>query len=248
MVKAWWAKMEGYPNFGDLLTEYILNKKGVQVEYVPKPKDANLIGCGSILDPVPDDFKGYIMGSGMMYDRNDKKFPRAKIISVRGKLTAKNCDILPDKLGDVGLLLGIGVAPVPKVFRLGIIPHYVDKQNQQVYEWSKVPGVKIIDVFSPIDQIISEVNMCSGICSSSLHGLIVADALKVPSRWVELSDKVNGKGFKFRDYYSCYDLQIQPSHYIGFVDELFNRPGIERIIKELDDNLNGFIKNKCLKK
>ena len=243
MLKAWWAKMDGYPNFGDLLTEYILNKRGVQVQYVPNPKDADLIGCGSILDPVPDDFKGWILGSGMMFDRNDKKFIRAKIISIRGKLTAKNCDFQADKLGDIGLLLGIGVAPVPKKFRLGIIPHYVDKNNPQVYEWSKVPGVKIIDVFSPIDQIVAEVNMCQGICSSSLHGLILADALKIPSRWLELSDKVNGKGFKFRDYYSCYGLTMNPSRYIGFVDEPFNRPGIDRIIKELDERVNEFIKN-----
>jgi radical SAM superfamily enzyme YgiQ (UPF0313 family) len=74
MLKAWWAKMEGYPNFGDLLTEYILNKRGVQVEYVPKPELADLIGCGSILDPVPDDFKGLakvIQGPGEIGEIED---------------------------------------------------------------------------------------------------------------------------------------------------------------------------------
>ena len=241
MVKAWWAKMPGTPNFGDLITEYIFNKRGIQLQHA-QPEEAELVGCGSILDPVPDNYRGYILGAGMMFDRNDKNFSQAKVITLRGKLTAKNVGCANVRVGDLGLLLGKDVKPVPKVFRLGIIPHYVDKQNQQVFEWSKVPGVKIIDVFSPIDQIIAEVNMCSGICSSSLHGLILADALKVPSRWVELSDKVNGKGFKFRDYYSCYDLNIQPSRYIGFVDELFNRPNIDQIIQHLDNEVNNLIK------
>ena len=230
--------MPGYPNFGDLLTEYLLAKYEIPCEYTPDPKDAELIGCGSILDPVPDDFKGYILGSGMMNDRNDKSFIKAKIITLRGKLTAKNVGVGNARLGDIGLLLGKWAKPERKIFRLGIIPHYVDKLNPQVYEWSKVPGVKIIDVFSPIDQIVSEASMCEGICSSSLHGLILADALKIPSRWVELSDKVNGKGFKFRDYYSAFGLSIAPNRYIGFVDEPFNRPNIDALIQGLERSLN----------
>jgi hypothetical protein len=43
---------------------------------------------------------------------------------------------------------------------------------------------------------------CEAVASSSLHGLIFAEALRVPNVWIELSGKVHGGGFKFRDWFS----------------------------------------------
>ena len=51
---------------------------------------------------------------------------------------------------------------------------------------------------------------CEAIISSALHGLIAADSFFFPNRWIKLSDNLMGGDFKFNDYYSVYDIDIQP--------------------------------------
>src|SRR5690606_13222558 len=59
-------------------------------------------------------------------------------------------------------------------------------------------------------EVISEISSCTCIVSSSLHGLIVADSYRIPTAWMILSDKINGGPFKYNDYYSIYDENVQP--------------------------------------
>lgn len=46
---------------------------------------------------------------------------------------------------------------------------------------------------------------CKYIISSSLHGLICADSICIPNRWIKLSELL-GSDFKFHDYYSVFDI------------------------------------------
>ena len=117
--------------------------------------------------------------------------------------------------GDGGLLVDrwIGEKP-PKKYRLGIIPHYKEKDSLFVGEMKKkYSDSVIIDLGKkPID-VVKEIASCETILSSSLHGLIVADSFHIPNKHILLypyGERMLGDGFKFADYYSSYGLKDNP--------------------------------------
>ena len=86
-----------------------------------------------------------------------------------------------------------------------MIPHVDDLDNPMIFDLaSKYKDVKIIKLnkYKHWHNIIDEINQCEYIISSSLHGLIVADAYGIPNTWVEFSEKTLWQRFKFQDYYS----------------------------------------------
>lgn len=95
-------------------------------------------------------------------------------------------------------------APAERKY-IGVIPHHGDWDSEYLKN-IQVDGLKIINVRDNPIQIIREIRECRCILSSSLHGLIFADALGVPCQWVLFSDKVPGGAMKFNDYYSVYGL------------------------------------------
>lgn len=49
--------------------------------------------------------------------------------------------------------------------------------------------------------VIEQIASCDYIASSSLHGLIVAEAYGIPNLWLEISGKLLGGHFKFHDFF-----------------------------------------------
>jgi hypothetical protein len=205
-------KFYRYPhpsNVGDTLTPFILNHfvKDVDFSQVREAESGKLIAVGSIMRVIkPGDT---IWGSGVM--RETDQFPQAKdctFLAVRGKLSR---DILirdggkvPAVYGDPAILLPLMYNPkIERTHKVGIIPHFVDTHLITKQFGNKLAGHsdwKIIDVFLPYEEFINEVLSCEKVISSSLHGLIIAEAYGLEAEWVVLSEKVIGNGFKFRDY------------------------------------------------
>lgn len=62
-------------------------------------------------------------------------------------------------------------------------------------------GVRFIDVLDEPAKVIDAIACCEVVISTSLHGIIVAEAYGVPAVWAIAGDRVLGGEFKFRDYY-----------------------------------------------
>mgnify|MGYP006300519811 CR=1 FL=1 len=205
----WFA---GRPNFGDLLTPLLLSCFG----FTPINTSFNrsdILVVGSLLSSASQNYSGFILGSGLMFAER-KNFQNAKLLALRGALT-RDLINAPEEtiLGDPALLISkYFKSDDTKKYVLGIVPHYVDKNDERLQKIrNRYPkDVKIIDVEEEPQQVIDNIQRCEHILSSSLHGLIVADSFQIPSGWLLLSDKVYGKGFKFYDYASAFNNEMNP--------------------------------------
>jgi pyruvyltransferase len=235
LVKAYWYDYD--VNFGDLLTPVLLERIGLRPVYSEK-QDADVVSVGSILNNLPEDYHGYIVGSGLISD-TVRRFPNAKILAVRGELTRERIGApRSTKLGDPGLLADKLIKSGNKQYTLGIIPHFIDKSDlriQEIFQHNR-NDVLIIDVQRKPKEVIQDIDKCEYILSSSLRGIIVADSLKIPNGWIVLSEKVIGNGFKFYDHSSALRIKCKPNYLTGN-ESLAKLIGMTHNVSENTDNL-----------
>jgi len=200
----WWTAT---PNFGDAIAPLLLEHFAeIKVEWAPIGR-ADVASVGSILEHIPPFWDGYILGSGVLLENSrlqifqmGKLYP--KILALRGPLSARG---VPGSfaLGDPGVLADELVGIQPKLWDLGILPHWQDKELAPKFEaLIKAPNTtKIIDPSDDPLTVLKQIGSCRRIVTSSLHGMIVADAFGIPRR-VEVCKALEKDGgtFKFRDY------------------------------------------------
>jgi len=197
-LKTNWGDYLNIPLF-DYLTDETISFNPVNIQ------QSHILGIGSILK-MSNRFST-VWGSGFINQNSILSEAPKKVLSVRGplsrnKLLEQNIDC-PEVYGDPALLTPLIYQPKKeKKYSWGIIPHYIDKNSSAIKSFAKKENVLIIDILSPTFDFIDQVSMCEKIASSSLHGLIAADAYRIPSLWVEFSSKVLGNGFKFQDYFA----------------------------------------------
>lgn len=214
-LKLYWssALKNGRKNFGDWLSPVLCEAlSGKKIVYAGL-NQCDLVAIGSILARVKNHFWTRtvdIWGTGLIQEKAAFKC-RHRIHAVRGWRTA---ELITNRsiqvAGDPGLLCDLllpsGLAG-RKQYAVGIIPHYADQKNPLINEFILAnPGVHRIEIFSGTQDFIRQVAACEVVLSSSLHGLTTADALGVPNGWIRVSDKVRGADFKFKDYYSIFDM------------------------------------------
>lgn len=211
----WWNRLI---NFGDLITPELIRAGGRVPEWSPGER-AQLVGAGSVLQWLPGSFQGTIFGSGLIRPDGSRSFPRAEIVAVRGQRTAAALRCSPSVLlGDPGLLARWLVpARAEKEKILGVVPHYLDRRAPAVRGLtSRFRDEALwIDVQQPAVRVIRAIDRCELVVASSLHGLVVADALGIPSIWAQFSGELVGGTFKFDDYYSALGMIRVPASLTG---------------------------------
>lgn len=210
----WWTEgSEGWqhPNFGDELVPLILEKASVnQFEWSP-PETSDFVIAGSVLEHLPPDWTGTVCGAGQLHEGSRINLSKAKVLGVRGQLTLDRLSLKSLQardevvLGDPALLVPSWIRQYQAKWDLGVIPHWSDKELMKRY-----PYGHYIDVRKPAEEVVEDIAKCKRVISSSLHGLIVADAYGIP-RQAELFPAAlarvqhEGGDFKYRDYASIYD-------------------------------------------
>lgn len=219
-------------NFGDALGLWIpmqlrLNSGRILPKrFVPEwlyRRGTNLQMVGSTLGDV--DANSILCGAGAVSADQRVQAPPKKVISVRGPLTRNilleqgiEC---PPCYGDPAIVLPLLYhSSVEKRYDIGLLPHYVDAEDPIVAALSEDSKIHLVDILlqphgrkkaGSIKTWLDELCACRCVVSSSLHGLIIAEAYGIPTLWVKFSDNINGNDFKFYDYYQSIGIHdIQP--------------------------------------
>jgi pyruvyltransferase len=200
-------------NWGDKVNPYLFEKiSGRKVvssntifNFLHKPE---ILGIGSI---ISGNLSNYVIwGSGIISEKTTITHKPKEVLAIRGLNTQKklravgsDCTVFGDPV-----LLFPDIYPgkhIQKKYKYGIIPHFKNKQSPAVQKIIALqnPEIKIIDIQSAgIEGFVDDILSCENILSSSLHGLIVAEAYGIPTLHLVFSEKLLGGDFKFYDYYS----------------------------------------------
>jgi pyruvyltransferase len=222
----------GENNFGDKISSHII--KGlfnIDTELVPFTTQGKLIAIGSVIKHAMQD-NDVIWGSGLLQHGQTYIKKGCRVLAVRGKLTKDNLNIKSDVVyGDPAILLPLIYNPkIKKKYKIGLIPHYVDKKYINIDD----KKVKIIDIQADWKVVIDDILSCEKVLSSSLHGIIAAETYNIPTSWIVISNEIKGNNFKFHDYFSGTErINIKPirwSNNFKSFDVLpepkFNRQGL----------------------
>ena len=221
-----WSK---YGNFGDelsrVIVEHLLGPGYTLVDDVAQAEHT-LVAIGSYLQYTPD--RAVVFGTGVRTDpptEGGHDYTTLDVRAVRGPRTraflmAKGIDV-PEVYGDPGLLLPrfYTVRPVPALCdAIAVVPNLsqldryahlpraadvvaaarrrVDEDTDSV----TVPRFVLVSPIDPWPLVVDRLCACKAVVSSSLHGLVIADAYGRPNVWLNEHTLPEGE-HKMHDYF-----------------------------------------------
>lgn len=215
---------DGDYNFGDQLNPALFQHFGIDIKN-ESWRNTDMVAIGSLMEIFFSNNRHKIVkspvvvwGTGFIKAPSQhKKYlkRRLDVRAVRGYYTLHRLEQFRDVkispnvvVGDPGLLAGLllnGKMPKKK-YKLGIIPHYVDKDNPLLNK-IKVKNSVVLDIATEPTEFMKQIAECENIISSAMHGLIAADSLGIPNIRMVLSNKIVGGNYKYDDYYSAFGIK-----------------------------------------
>ena len=242
-----WGKLV-HRNWGDDINIFFLEKLwNRKMTYLwasslfNKLGKTNYLVIGSTITMLTT--KDTVIWGGGVIDENAKMPSKPKkVLAVRGPLTRnyllRHSIDCPTIYGDPALLLPLYYKPQKgKQFKLGIIPHYDDYGNpllDKLKKDSNILFIKMEDYDSWLE-VIEQIYSCENIASSSLHGLIIAEAYGIPNLWIEISGQLLGGHFKFHDFFCSLGEDREKPF------KITSKVSFEEIMKALKSYKKGFI-------
>lgn len=206
IVRAFW--WDGHRNFGDALTPWLLGRYGL-VPFLRPPEQAELVGVGSILEMVPNHSDVTIWGSGLMH-QTPRQMPRAKVLAVRGPLTRDLLGLSGTvPLGDPGLLVSRHLPRPRTVGVVAVVPHGHHTVWPSAFDQlARRDGVRRVRFDQGVSRAVRQIASADLVVSSSLHGLIVADAYGIPAVWaVPVDTDRHVPDMKFADHHAALGIR-----------------------------------------
>jgi succinoglycan biosynthesis protein ExoV len=177
-------------NFGDELNGLLWPE--LLPDFFDENEDTRFLGIGSILDDRHDpNVRKLVAGSGYGGYQPRIALDKTWIVHwVRGKQTARLLGLSPAiGIGDPASLVPLaGLSPMRENRDLGFMPHFESAIRGAWQEVSAVAGATLIDPRDDPLAVIAAIGKCRVLMSEALHGIIVADALRVP--WIAEMDRL----------------------------------------------------------
>jgi succinoglycan biosynthesis protein ExoV len=212
----------GVPNFGDELNDLLwprLLPGLLSRDPFDDGRSALFLGIGSVLDsrhatgsgaPLAAPRRKIVAGAGYGgYERPASLDGSWEIYWVRGPRTARQLG-LPNSfgLGDPASLLPLVHGPARRGgTTIGFMPHFESLARGVWPEAAIDAGVTLIDPRGDPAGIVSRIAGCRILLSEALHGVIVADALRVP--WVALAPVAAIHHAKWLDWADALGLTVR---------------------------------------
>ncbi|CCN69984.1 polysaccharide pyruvyl transferase family protein [Vibrio nigripulchritudo] len=199
-----------HPNFGDDINQIVW--ENLLGEVFDNRSKNIFLGIGSILyNSFPQEVQKIVMGAGYAGYTDKPKIDNSwDIHFVRGKETAKQLN-LPESLavGDSAILLRslIDFENRKTKYKVSYMPHF---ESAWIGAWDKICeacDIHYLDPRRPVNELLEEMLSSELIISEAMHGVIVADALRIP--WVARTPQDPNHRDKWFDWASVLDVDLQ---------------------------------------